>query len=131
MKLILTIILIIIPYSAIAQNDDMQGADMQKMMQGMQKMQECMANVDQAELQNMESEAEEFSAEIQALCDQGKRSKAQKKAIKYSKKIMKNPAMKQMQKCGEMANEFIPAHLQESTVEEEFDFSNKHVCDEE
>ncbi len=104
-------------------------ADMQNLMQMMQKMQECMAKVDQQELERLGAEADTMEAELKELCAEGKRDKAQKTAIAYSKKIMNNPALKQMQECGEMTKGLIPQEEQEPSLAEEFDFSNRHVCD--
>jgi len=129
MKLIVTIMVILLPVAAVGQNPNMQGMDMQKMMQAMQEMQQCMEKVDKTELRKMEEESDEMSRELQALCEQGKRDKAQKKAISYGKKIMKNPALEQMRKCGELTKGLIPSDSREPTLDEEFDFSNRHVCD--
>lgn len=129
MKLILTILLILLPVSVFSQNPNMQGMDMDKMMQVMQEMQQCIEKVDKAEIKKLEDESQEMSEKLQSLCEQGKREEAQKKAIEYSKKIMKNPALKQMQKCGDMAKGLMPPGSKEPTLAEEFDYSNRHVCD--
>lgn len=130
MRIFVTILCLLFPVTAAAQNPNMEGVDMGKMMQLMQEMQQCMAKVDQAELRKLEAESEKMSEELKALCEKGKRDKAQKKAIKYSKKMMKNPALVQMQKCGEITKGLIPQGAEQPSLQEEFDFSNKHVCDE-
>lgn len=105
---------------------NMNSGDMQEMMQQMLKVQQCMESVDQQELQELQSHAEKFKAEVDALCAQGKRSKAQKKAIAFGKKMSKEPAMKQMRKCGEMAQGAMP-NMPHIAGEE--DYANNHVCD--
>ena len=129
MKVLVTLLCLLFPVAAAAQSPNMQGVDMNKLMQAMQEMQECMAKVDQGELQKLEAEGEEFSREIEELCKQGKRDKAQKKAIKYSKQIMKNPALKQMKECGEITKGLMPEGSMPEQEEYGFDPSDGHVCD--
>jgi hypothetical protein len=129
MKRIVIILFLMLPVAAIAQNQGMNGVDMGKMMQLMQEMQQCMAKVDQAELETLEQQSEKFGEEIEALCENGKRKKAQKKAIAYGKKVMKNPALVQMRKCGEITKGLMPDDSM-SSFDDDFDFSNHHVCDE-
>ncbi len=128
MKIIGIILCLMFPMAAIAQNQSMNAGDMQQMMQLMQKMQQCMAQVDQARLEKIGAESEKFGQEIDALCKAGKRKKAQKKAIAYGKKIMKDPAMVQVKKCGEITKGMLPESMSPS-FEDDFDFSKKHVCD--
>ncbi len=129
MKISGIILCLMFPVAAMAQNQSMNAGDMQQMMQLMQKMQQCMAQVDQARLEVIGEKSEKFGQEIEALCKAGKRKKAQKMAIAYGKKIMKDPVMVQMKKCGEITKGMLPESMAPS-FDEEFDFSNKHVCDE-
>ncbi len=130
MKIIVTVLCLLFPVAAVAQSPNMQGMDMGKFMQAMQEMQQCMAKVDRAELEKLEGKGEEFSREIKELCDQGKRDKAQKKAIKYSKEMMENPALKQMRKCTEITKDLMPEGSE--GADESFDYDPEkdgHVCD--
>ena len=129
MKAFIIVLLLMFPVAATAQDQGMGGNNMEKMMQLMQEMEQCMAKVDQAALEAFEKESEEVSAELEELCNKGKRKKAQKKAIAFGKKVMKNPAIKQMQKCGELTKGLLPEQA-EPSIEDTFDFSNRHVCDE-
>ena len=54
--------------------------------------------------------------------------KHQKKAIAYSKEMLKNPSLVQMKECSEMTKGLVPEG-ESSSLEDEFDFSNRHVCD--
>jgi len=128
MKKIVTIILIVLlPAVVFAQNfQNMSEQDMQNMMVQAQKMQACMEQVDQSELKGLEQRSKEFQAELKALCDAGKRDKAQKKAIAYGKEMMDNLALQQMKKCGEMMKGTMP---QMGLMDEDFDYSDRHVCD--
>ena len=123
---------VLFPVAAAAQNQNpnMQGMDMGKLMQAMEEMQQCMAKVDQEELRKLEAEGEEMERELRKLCEQGNRDKAQKEAIKYSKKMMKNPALVQMKECTEITKGLMP----EGSMPEEEDFGfdpsrDGHVCD--
>ena len=125
MKIFVAILCLMFPVAATAQNQGMNMGNMQKIMQ---EMQQCMEKVDKAELKALEVESEKLGKEMETLCGKGERKKAQKKAIAYSKKIMKNPALVQMTKCGEIRKRLMPEAARPS-FEDEFDFSNRHVCD--
>lgn len=130
MKSIVMLLCLLFPVAAAAQNPNMQGVDMQKLMQAMQEMQQCMAKVDKEELRKLEQESDEMEMELRKLCEEGKRDKAQDKAIKYSKKIMKNPALVQMKECGEITKGLMPeGSMPEQEEEFDFDPSKGHVCD--
>jgi len=127
MKIVISTLIVLLPAIVFAQNfQNMSEQDMQKMMEQGQKMQACMQNVDQSQLEALQKRSEEIQAEIRGLCDAGKRDKAQKKAIAYGKEVMNNPAMKQMKKCGELAQGMMP---QMPFMDEEVDYSKSHVCD--
>ncbi len=127
MRLVIISMLLFLPSLSFGLDyQNMNSADMQEMMQQMQKVQQCMESIDQQQLQSLQNQSEEFKAEIDDLCAQGDRSEAQKKALSFSKKISKNPAMKQMRKCGEMAKDALPNMPQIAGQE---DYSNSHVCD--
>ena len=129
MKIVIVFLSLIFPATVFAQNQVINGVDMGNIMQLMQEMQTCMAKVDQTEMKAFEVEAEKLEAEIKTLCQEGKRKKAQKKAVAFGKKAMKNPAIKQMQKCGEITKGMLPENS-EPSFEESFDFSDTNVCDE-
>lgn len=125
MRTIIVILFLVFPVTIAAQNAQMQSADMQKMMQ---KMQQCMAKVDQAELEKLEQDGKKFETTLKKLCKEGKRNKAQKMAITFSKQTKKNPALVQMKKCAEISKKMIPAGVMPEE-EEKFDPSKGHVCD--
>lgn len=130
MKVFLSILFVLLPVVAAAQNyQGMSEADVQNMMQQMQQVQECMDKVDQTELEAIEQRSEEFEAEVKSLCEQGKRDEAQEKAVAWGKEMMDNPTLTQMRKCGEIAQGMVPPG-QQQPEEYDFDFSKRHVCDE-
>ena len=121
--LLLLSLLFLAPVAATAQDfSGMQQMDMQKL----QQMQKCMENIDQKQLQAIEKQQQQFEAEIKPLCKSGKRDQAQQKAIEYARQMMNNPAIKTMQKCGEMAKGMMPDM---PVMEMEKELESQHVCD--
>ncbi len=133
MKIAAIILLLLIPIVSVAQNiQGMNKGDMEKMMQQMQKLQSCMQDVDQAKLKALEKRSSELQAELESLCSKGKRDQAQKKAISFGKKMMSDPTMLTMKKCGEMMKDTMPAMASMPAMPnagEDKDQSSRHVCD--
>lgn len=128
---IITAILFIVVLPVVAGAQGTQGlnpAEMQNYMQLMQEMQECMAKIDRAEMAAFETRSQEFDAEIDQLCAEGKRDEAQKKAMAYSKELAAKPAVQQMKKCSEKVVSQMPEA--EKSFMADPDFEKHHVCDE-
>ena len=103
MKISAIILLLLMPIVTAAQDyPGMNKEDMQNMMQQMEKMQECMHNVDQAKLKVIEQRSRQMETEIKSLCADGKRDKAEEKAISFGKEIVNDPTMQAMRRCGDM-----------------------------
>lgn len=134
MKTIITLLCLVFPVVVSAQSQGMNEIDMQKLGQAMQEMMECMAQIDQAELAKLEEKSEQFDQEIEQLCREGKRKQAQEKVIAFSKEMRNNPALKQMEKCGEINKKYgLPQDEDEdssSFLGNDFESSGHHVCDE-
>jgi hypothetical protein len=133
MKILAIILFLLAPITASAQNQpSMNQGDMQTIMQQMQKMQKCMARIDQDQLNKLQELSEQANKDIEALCADGKRSKAQKKAITFAKEMASSPALKQMQKCGEMMQGTMPGMPMPGMPDtfDQKDYSSSHVCDE-
>ena len=81
---------------------------MQQMMQQMQGMQNCMQNIDQAAMEAFQQKAEQLNAEVKALCAAGQRDAAMAKAMAFGKEAAADPAMKQMQQCGQDLQDLLP-----------------------
>jgi len=123
MRIPAVILLSLISTAAIAQSyPGMNEADMQKL----QKLQSCMSNVDQEQLKALEQRQNQFDAEVKALCDSGKRDKAQEKAMLFEKEMMKNPAVQAASKCSEIAKGMMP---EMPFMNQDENSSNQHVCD--
>lgn len=103
-------------------------SDMKKMMQVMQKVQACMEELDQAELDALQRSSEQAMQKIDALCAQGKRDQAQDRAYDYAQKMSSDPTVQQLRRCGEMADGAIPMDIIPRTLEKE-DYAGRHVCD--
>jgi hypothetical protein len=127
MKLQSIYLCLLLPATALAQNyPAMNEADMQKMMQQMEKMQSCMEKIDQGKLEALGVRSEQMEAEINALCARGKRDEAQQKAMAYGKEITNDAVMKAMMKCTEGMQAMMP-ELSFTGVDE--DSTGLHVCD--
>lgn len=105
---------------------NMSGPNMQQMMLQMQKMQQCLMQIDEAELRRYESQIAKLEPELRGLCQQGQRDKAQAIALDFAKQIAQSESVKIIEACTKnmQANAFMPKLP---------DFENldgRHVCDE-
>jgi hypothetical protein len=122
-SLLLLSLLLLSPVTVMAQEfPGMPQMDMQKI----QQMQQCMEQIDQQQLKAIEKQQQQFDREIRALCKSGKRDQAQQKAIAYARQMMNNPAIKAMQKCGEIARGMMP---EMPVMQMEKELESQHVCD--
>ena len=127
MKKVLFCQFLLIPVVSLAQNyQGMNEADMQKMMQQMEKMQSCMEDVDTDRLKALEQKSRQMETEIKSLCADGKRDEAQKKALSFGKEISNDRTMKTIQKCGEMMKDIMPEITFQGL---DTDSKDRHVCD--
>lgn len=76
-------------------------------MQQAEMMQQCMAKIDQSALDELARKGEKTQSEIKSLCDKGNQEEAEKTAIAYSKEIAESEVVKEMKKCGEMAQQLM------------------------
>lgn len=129
MKIYLTVFFLIIPTTLIAQTTGgLSQGNMQNMMQVMQQVQQCMASIDQSSLNELQVRSEQATQKIDALCTQGERDEAQKSAMAFGRQIASDPTIKQMRKCGEMAQGVLPVPNMVETYDEK-EYANRHVCD--
>lgn len=127
MKKLVISLLCLLPLTSFAQNPmGMSDADMQNMMQQMQKAQACMEKIDQAELEALEKKANRFDADMRSLCASGKRDEAQQKAMAYMEEVFNNPVVQDTRRCGEMMRGMMPNM---TFLDEDKDYSSQHVCD--
>ena len=131
MKKLAITLLCLVPTISFAQNPmGMNEADMQKMMQSMQKAQACMEKIDQSELDALEKKSKKFEAEMKSLCASGKRDAAQDKAMVYMNEIVNSSAVKEAKRCGEMMKGVMQGMMPNMPLmNEDKDYTNLHVCD--
>lgn len=126
--LMLKALILFVLYSSLAfsaQPEQMTEEQMQQMMENAQKMQECMAKIDQSAMDALAAKGEKMHAEIKKLCAAGKRDEAQKKAIVYGKEMSSSKEMKAMQQCGEMAKQM----MQQMPMGDVENTDQGHTCD--
>ncbi|THF65360.1 DUF4175 domain-containing protein [Pseudothauera rhizosphaerae] len=105
-------------------------AEMQRMMAGMQAMQQCIAKIDQKGLQKLEQQGQRMQARIEELCSTGKRDEAQKEAVKYAAEMAKAPTVTAMAECTKPMQGLVPAASPYAGLEKEDGKARKqHVCD--
>ena len=129
MEKLIIALLLILPALGSAQNfQNMSEADMQNMMQQAQKMQACMAGIDQSDLEKFEQRANQMQARVDALCASGKRDEAQEEGIAFAREVSSNESMKKMQTCSKMMEGAMPG--MPTTPQEAADMvGNRHICD--
>lgn len=104
------------------------GADMQKMMQRAQEMQKCMANIDQAELEQLEERGNAVSEEIRGLCASGDEDEALDLAISFSEEVRASQAMQDVQACSENLADLMP-NLSLTEMVRMYDDAEDDLCD--
>ncbi len=125
MKKFVIVAFLLSPAAALAQ----QGIN-PEMMEQLQKMATCVSAIDQNEMKALEKESKKFEAEVKGLCKSGKRDKAQKRAIEFSKKAINSPALITMRKCTENISSSLKGMMPNISPEKIMkDYSSKHVCD--
>lgn len=124
MKKIIQLFLLMVPLGVCAQQG-MNQADMEQMLQQAEKMESCMANIDQAALTLLSEKSQMMEQEVRGLCQTNKRDEAQTRAIELGREIAANDEMKKMSHCAEMMKDMVPM-MGIPTVEE---MRERHVCD--
>ena len=100
--------------------------DTSNIMQQMQAMEECMAKIDQRELELMEQRSMELQQQINALCSQGNADEARKVALQFSDEVMQSKSMQTMQKCASL----VPGMQQQLEVQDfEQELGQQSICD--
>lgn len=109
MKPSIYLLLLLFPFTAFtAEVYKMDEEEMRIMMVQMQKLQDCMQKIDQNQITAAEQHAKRVTVEIKALCAEGKRDQAQARAIAFSKKLVKTPALIELKQCSEISTGMAP-----------------------
>ena len=122
-------LLCLLPVMAFGQNyQGMSEADMQRMVEQGQKMQACMAEIDQSELDKLEQRSREMEHQVRDLCSQGKRDKAMETAMAFGKEIGEAPVLQQIKQCSAMMEGMMqmmpPVPFSDGQEQQD-----QHVCD--
>ncbi len=100
--------------------------DTDNIMQQMQAMEECMAQIDYQELELMEQRSMQLQQQINDLCSQGNAAEAKKIALQFSDEVMQSKSMQTMQNCASM----IPGMQQQLEVPDfEQELEQQSICD--
>ncbi|PHR55627.1 MAG: hypothetical protein COA44_10285 [Arcobacter sp.] len=97
--------------------------DMEDMMQDMQKIQACMAKIDFNTLAGLQEKSFSVQKEVEDMCKNKQRDKAQERAIRFSNEVMSYPAIVQLKECSK--GSAMDGMLEATKT----DFKNHHVCD--
>ncbi|MEN8141827.1 MAG: hypothetical protein ABFR97_11465 [Thermodesulfobacteriota bacterium] len=119
--LISALFFLLIPLPAQAQD-----IDVNKMMEQMAEVSNCMGKIDREKMAQLEESARQMEREISQLCQAGKRDEAQKKALSHAKKIAADPAVQQIKRCSELLPEMALPDLETALK----DAPAGHICDE-
>jgi len=127
MKFTPCIIIVLLSLPAYAQNaPNMNEQNMQQMMEQAKKMQACMQNVDKSRFPELERKSRAVEAEVKSLCAEGKRDRAEQRAIDFAMEMSQDKDLQTMRKCGEMMQEVMP---QMPLADFERSARDKHICD--
>lgn len=131
MKIAVFTLSLMLPVAAFAQGiPPMNQMDMENMMKNIQGMESCMQSLDENKMDELKKNAEQVETEVEALCQAGKRSQAQTRAISYGKKMADDPTMKAMMKCVEpMKGMMASMPMMPFDLEADASGTEKHVCD--
>jgi hypothetical protein len=102
-------------------------ATIEALMQQAQKIQVCMAKIDQAELEQVQAEAEAKAAELRKMCAAGERAAAQSEAVTYGKQLVEEPVILEAKACLGIAGLGIPQATWADLDDAET--AQVHVCD--
>ena len=129
MKIPAGLLSLLLPVFASAQDyGGMSQGDMQNMMQHMQEMQSCMQDIDQSRFEAFEQGANKVEAEVQSLCESGRRDEAQQQAMAFGQEVASDPDVRKMMKCGEQLRGMMP-EMPFMPKAGEPDTPTGHVCD--
>ena len=119
-------LLCLFPVVVYAQSPQGMPPHMQMNMEQMQKAAACMENLDFSIMDKLEEEEKKVGAEIQSLCQSGKRREAQDRAITMSEEMMNRPELQQFRECSKMMAGMMP----QMPFQKMEDMGNdRHICD--
>ena len=128
MKVSIIGLLFLVPVLTLAQDGlpwSSEGGDMQEMMEKLQQVQSCMANIDPTKLQQLEQRSKALQSKIVGLCAAGKRKQAQSAALKLATELVQDRTMSRLKRCAEEITEELPGSFLQALEER---LNNQQVC---
>ena len=126
------IFLTLLPLLASAQNSPFGqpgGVNTQQMMQQMQQMGACMADIDEDKLEELSRQAQAMSDEIESLCKSGDEAAALSRAMEYSRSMRNEPVLKQLQECTKGMSQMMAQVMPVNPAEVEAKAESGGICD--
>ena len=100
--------------------------DTETIMQQMQAMEKCMAQIDQRELVQMEQHSVQVQQNIIALCNKGNEAEARRVALQFSDEVMQSHSMQTMQQCASL----VPGMQQQmQALDFEQELGEQSICE--
>lgn len=103
----------------------MDPAELQRLMEQAQGLQACLARIDQSQLAALRERGETIAAELKSLCAAGQRDAAQARAVEYGREMAGSPLLESLGDCGEQVKSMMEIPLVADTL----DGKTQHVCD--
>lgn len=121
----------LLPLITYAQNSPFgqPGGNAQQMMQQMQKMGACMADIDQDALDELSKQAQAVNDEIEALCKRGDESAALSRALEFSREMRDEPLLKKVQECTKGMAQMMAQIMPVNPAEVEAKAERGGICD--
>jgi len=92
-----------------------------------QRIEACLAKLDQTEVTRLKAEADAKASEIRSMCASGERAEAQTQAVTFGKQLEQEPVVIEAKACIGIAGLAIPQTTWASL--EDSETAQTHVCD--
>ncbi len=101
-----------------------------QMPAGMQEAIDCMESLDQQALEDLGTQGEKLSDDVNALCKKGDESGARDLVMDYMKGMEDNEVLVQLKKCSEMMQKVMPGMpMPQMPTAEMFEDETGGICD--
>ena len=101
-----------------------------QMPAGMQEAIDCMESLDQQALEDLGTQGEKLSDDVNALCKKGDESGARDLVMDYMKGMEDNETIAQLKKCSEMMQKVMPGMpMPEMPTADMFEDETGSICD--
>ena len=101
-----------------------------QMPAGMQEAIDCMESLDQQALEDLGTQGEKLSDDVNALCKKGDESGARDLVMDYMKGMEDNETIAQLKKCSEMMQKVMPGmQIPDMPTADMYDDETASICD--